>query len=82
MTIARRNEGKQWTDRYIAKMCHVSNMTVIRIVDSLEQSASETRPTLRRYIDKHGNLSWMETAKINEPDEPDEGIRSTCNSYK
>ena len=53
-------------------MCHVSNQTVLRIVESLGQSPSETRPTLRRYIDKHGNVSWMETAKINEPDEPDD----------
>ena len=68
------DEGKQWTDAYIAKMCHVNHKTIGNIATSLEKFPSENyeRPTRRRYIDKHGNLSWMETAKINEPDETDD----------
>ena len=67
-------EGKQWTDSHIAKMCHVHHDTVGKVAISLAESAGENyeRPTRRRYIDKHGNVSWMETAKINEPDETDD----------
>ena len=37
---------------------------VVDVVHSLCKIHSENydRPTYRRYIDKHGNLSWMETA--------------------
>ena len=38
----------------------------------LNKGEDYQRPDRRRYIDKHGNVSWMETAKINEPDESDE----------
>ena len=65
-------EGKQWTDRYIGEQCHVSNQFVRKISLGIVPSENGDRPTLRRYIDKHGNVSWMETAKINEPDAPDE----------
>ena len=36
---------------------------VVDVVHSLCKIHSENyeRPTRRRYIDKHGNLSWMET---------------------
>ena len=67
------DEGRQWTDRYIAEQCHVSDFLVNSADVSLQENGSDTydRPTKRKYIDKHGNISWMETAKINEPDEPD-----------
>ena len=44
-------------------MCHVHHDTVGKVAISLAESAGENyeRPTRRRYIDKHGNLSWMET---------------------
>ena len=47
---------------------------VVDVVHSLCKIHSENyeRPTYRRYIDKHGNLSWMETAKINESDKTDD----------
>ena len=45
----------------------MSHQFVRKISLDLKASENYTRPTLRRYIDKHGNLSWMETAKINEP---------------
>ena len=35
-------------------------------------SDNDDRPTKRKYVDKHGNVSWMETAKINESDKTDE----------
>ena len=55
-------------------MCHVNHKTIGNIATSLEKFPSENyeRPTYRRYIDKHGNLSWMETAKINESDKTDD----------
>ena len=38
----------------------------------LNKGEDYQRPDRRRYIDKHGNVSWMETAKINESDKTDE----------
>ena len=64
-------KGKQWTDSHIAKMCHVSPQTVTNAANELSKLESYQRPTKRRYL-KNGNFEWMETAKINEPDEPDE----------
>ena len=62
------DEGRQWTDSHIAKQCHVSDFLVNSVDVSLQENGSDTydRPTKRRYIDKHGNVSWMETAKIND----------------
>ena len=65
------DEGKQWTDRYIASQCFVSYELVTSVSVQLSESDSYQRPTKRKYL-KNGNLEWMETAKINEPDEPDE----------
>ena len=66
------DEGKQWTDSHIAKMCHVSDPFVGKISLQIVRSENDDRPTKRKFIDKHGNVSWMETAKINEPDETDD----------
>jgi hypothetical protein len=69
---------RAWTNVQIAKACCVSDMTVKRIRDeSHPQCGSE-----RKYIDKHGNESTMNTAnigkglrvlasEIGEDDEPD-----------
>ena len=38
----------------------------------LNKGEDYQRPDRRRYIDKHGNVSWMETAKINESDKTDD----------
>ena len=53
-------------------MCHVSDPFVGKISLQIVRSENDDRPTKRKFIDKHGNVSWMETAKINEPDESDE----------
>ena len=67
------DEGRQWSDEHISKQCCVSITAVRNAMESLLLNKGEDyqRPDRRRYIDKHGNVSWMETAKINEPDEPD-----------
>ena len=65
------DEGRQWTDSHIAKMCHVTYQFVGKISHEIVSCDNDDRPTKRKFIDKHGNVSWMETAKINEPDEPD-----------
>lgn len=52
-------------------MCHVSPQTVTNAANEISKLESYQRPMKRRYL-KNGNLEWMETAKINEPDEPDE----------
>ena len=62
------DEGRQWTDSHIAKQCYVSDFLVNSVDVSLQENGSDTydRPTKRKYIDKHGNVTWMETAKIND----------------
>ena len=40
----------------------MSNQFVRKFSLGLVPSENYERPTRRRYIDKHGNLSWMETA--------------------
>ena len=52
----------------------MSDPFVAKVAASLQTIRGDNyqRPTRRRYIDKHGNISRMETAKINEPDETDE----------
>ena len=75
-------EGMQWTDSYIAKLCHVSDFLVSSVDASLQENGSESynRPTKRKYIDKYGNISWMETAKIN--DAADESAGETKKTIK
>ena len=61
------DEGQQWSDEHISKQCCVSITAVRNAMESLLLNKGEDyqRPDRRRYIDKHGNVSWMETAKIN-----------------
>ena len=60
--------GRQWADSHIAKQCHVSDFLVNSVDVSLQENGSDTydRPTKRKYTDKHGTVTWMETAKIND----------------
>ena len=46
----------------------MSDFLVNSVDVSLQENGSDTydRPTKRKYIDKHGNVTWMETAKIND----------------
>ena len=52
-------EGKQWTDSHIAKMCHVHHDTVGKVAISLAESASYSRPTKRKYHNKLNEIAWM-----------------------
>ena len=54
-------KGKQWADSHIAKMCYVGKSLVQNISLDLKASENDDRPTKRKFIDKHGNVSWMET---------------------
>ena len=58
-------EGKQWTNSYIAKKCFVGLQTVTNIEKSLSNLDSDNyeRPTRRKYINKWGQEEWMETAE-------------------
>ena len=60
------DEGKTWSDSHIAKMCHVSNQMVRDVALSLGESPSDNyqRPTLRKSINKHGDIEEVETANI------------------
>ena len=51
----------QWTDRYIADKCGVSQPFVSKI-RSLITVISQ--PTLRKFINNDGEVEWIETAKI------------------
>ena len=60
------DEGKTWSDEHIAKMCHVSVTVVRNALDELLLNKGDTyqRPTERKYVDKHDNISTMDTQKI------------------
>jgi len=55
-------ETKEWSSRQIAEWVGVSHTYVNRIKNSLETVASDK--TEKKYIDKHGNESVMNTEKI------------------
>ena len=56
--------AKEWTDRYIARMCCVSNELVTSLSNQLSESDSCTRPTKRKYLDKSGKVVWIDTESI------------------
>ena len=63
------DELKQWSNPQIAKWCGVSAQTVNNHEKSLAKFASENeedylRPTRRKRLSKHGEIEWIETAKI------------------
>ena len=57
------NEGKLWTDRYIAKQCEVSREVVCRISEDLFNRGNYHRPTKRKYYCK-GQFRYIETQNI------------------
>ena len=52
----------QWTDGYIAKMCHVNPNTVANIRDRTQDIPSQ--PTKRKFINGKGEVEWMHTGRI------------------
>ena len=59
-------EWSKWTNAEIARHVGVSKMTVGRIKTQLESELEAESPTVKKYVDKHGNESVMETKKIKE----------------
>jgi hypothetical protein len=62
LAMLRDEETKTWSNRQIAEWVGVSHSTVNRVKSSLEQDSSEK--TEKKYIDKHGNESVMNTENI------------------
>lgn len=58
------DEWKQWSDTQIAKHVGVSKMTVGRIRHALEEQGKVAPKKESKYVDKHGNESTMNTAKL------------------
>lgn len=58
------DEWKQWSDTQIAKHVGVSKMTVGRIRHALEEQGKIAPKKESKYVDKHGNESTMNTAKL------------------
>jgi hypothetical protein len=76
-------EWVKWNNVQIAKIHHVTSMTVGRIRISLEEAKKIEPRTKKTYVDKHGNESTMDTSNIgkkkpkDEPkDEPQEEQKS------
>ena len=55
-------EAKEWSNRKIAEWVGVTHTTVNKIKNSLEADSSE--PKEKKYINKHGNESVMNTENI------------------
>jgi hypothetical protein len=57
-------EWSQWSNAQIAKHVGVSKMTVGRVKSQLDEESGEPKETTKKYIDRHGNESTIDTAKI------------------
>ena len=54
----------KWSNAEIAKHVGVSKMTVGRVKASLEKDQKKPAPTKKKYTDKHGNESTIETKNL------------------
>jgi FtsZ-binding cell division protein ZapB len=54
----------KWSNAEIAKHVGVSKMTVGRVKASLEKDQEKPAPTKKKYTDKHGNESTIETKNL------------------
>lgn len=61
MVLLNDSEWAAWSDREIAKRCHVSHPTVASARASLEKFTSE-KPAERTYTTKHGTTATMDTS--------------------
>lgn len=68
MKLLNDKEWSGWTDNYIAKVCKVDNETVTRLRP--KSSLAETQVRERKYIDRYGNESIMNTANIGKQSSP------------
>jgi len=61
LTLLGDAEWGRWTDREIARACHVDNKTVAKV----RSEVTEEIPSERTYTTKHGTTATMKTAGIN-----------------
>ena len=66
LTLLKDPEWGQWSDCEIAKKCKVSQPFVSKLRKSITHNVMSD--TLKKYKDKHGNLSKMNTANIGNSD--------------
>jgi hypothetical protein len=64
-TLLNDAEWQEWSDREIGKACGVSNHLVAAMRNLTGNSPSENNPPLRKFTNKHGIESVMNTAAIN-----------------
>lgn len=69
LTMLNDPEWSAWSDREIAKQCHVSNTFVSQTRGSLTVNVYSEKPTERTFTTKHGTTATMETANIGKPSE-------------
>jgi hypothetical protein len=62
LTLLEDQEWKLWSDREISRRCKVHHSTVAKIRDDLTGYLASDNP--KKYIDKHGNESIMNTQNI------------------
>lgn len=63
-TLLNDAEWSQWTDAAIAKAARVNRKLVSRLRNDCHLSSGTSEPTARKYINKHGAESVMETGNI------------------
>ncbi len=64
--LLRDAEWVQWSDREIARKCHVSNT----FVSNLRPGVTVNIDSEKTYTTKHGTVSKMDTSNIGKPKEP------------
>jgi hypothetical protein len=62
LTMFRHPKWKEWTNAAIAKHVGVSKMTVGRVKKMMAPDQTEETP--KKYVDKHGNESTIDTTKL------------------
>jgi hypothetical protein len=74
--VLEHSEGRKWSNETIARWCGVSPPTVAAVRSSLQKSLSETPPSERAYVTKHGTVATMKTGaigKVTSTPPPDDG---------
>lgn len=66
-TLLRDEEWQQWSDREIARRCHVSHPTVAAIRAEMVSTGKITSTDERKYVHPNGAETSMKTANIGKP---------------
>ena len=70
-TMLQDGEWAKWSNREIAKACHVSDVFVGQVRTSLTANVSSDKPTERTFKSKSGTVSTMKTDGINKGRQPE-----------